>query len=169
MAIEIPFNVFEEDHRAVFAHLEILQEALSGLRYERKGLLAKNLAAIQGVSDFLERTVIPLMTLEEQVCFPYLGKHVPKLDGPIHVLTMEHQDFKAKHAELSTILQHGRTDSGEPTPEVLRRFEEVGTYVVLLLRNHIRQEQEILFAVAGAVLKPSEKAQLLQALQRPLS
>ncbi|MBI3291801.1 MAG: hemerythrin domain-containing protein [Elusimicrobia bacterium] len=169
MVTDSPFVVLEDDHRAVLARLELLQEALAGLKYERRGLLAKNLAAIQDVSDFLERTVIPHMRLEEQVGFPYLERHIPKLGGPIHVLIMEHQDFRDKHAELRASLPRGRDNAGEPTPEVLKQLEEVGTYVVLLVRNHIRQEREILFAVAEAALKPSEKAQLLQALQEEKS
>ncbi|MBI3292058.1 MAG: hemerythrin domain-containing protein [Elusimicrobia bacterium] len=116
------------------------------------------------MSDFLERIVVPHMVLEEQVCFPYLEMHIPKLGGPIHVLTMEHQDFQNKHKALKATLQ-----SGNPDPELLRQeqlkpLEETGTYLVMLLRNHIRQEQELLFKAADELLTPEEKTALLTAI-----
>lgn len=103
----------------------------------------------------------PLMKIhekaEETLLFPYLLGSSPEMRHQVEALDREHDEVHFKCESLFDILSAREPDPMEVSP-VLERFG-------LLLRDHIRKEDEILFPAAEKVLDKDT----LENLSRDLS
>jgi len=90
---------------------------------------------------------------EEKVLFPALEEHgIPNEGGPIGVMLQEHEEGRALVRTFA---------AGDPATAVsaIRRF-------VLLLREHITKENEVLFPMSDQVLPPAEQAAMMSKFEQ---
>lgn len=98
---------------------------------------------------------------EEQALFPTLeSRGLPREGGPIGVMLMEHEEGRNYQRTLREAL------SGLERPEMRERFIQAARGYAMLLRDHIRKEDEVLFVMADQVLSPEDDASLLDTFDR---
>ncbi|MBI1978361.1 MAG: hemerythrin domain-containing protein [Candidatus Omnitrophica bacterium] len=155
------FGLLEDVHTDVSHEVERLEEAVHNLQFEGKASLGRNLKQIRATLHFFSSSLAKHIELEEKVLFPFLGSHIPKLEPVIHLLIAEHEDFKRNYEDLGLFLdslsdQTSETDRGK----MIKKIQETGTYVVYLLKNHLRVEDRGVYGVAEEELRGEEKKEL---------
>lgn len=141
----------------------MLHDAVNNLRYEGKVQLTKNLKILERVTKFLTDDLIPHIHLDEKVIFPYLEKHVPKLNPMLGFLRGEHCEFKESFKafeKLFSQFKNKKTDSHRRV--LIEKLRDKGTYLFCLLRNHIQAENESVYRVMDEQLHKDEKQELLK-------
>lgn len=152
-----------EDTEGTLHKLDELQELLLHLRYEGKHLLGKNLKRGEEVSSFFEGELSRHMALEEEVLFPFLKNHLPRLEPLILLLTSEHEEFKRCLRTFRFWLKE-LSQNKNPLSQgrILEEVKESGTYLTYLLESHLQEESGILYRVADEELRPGEKRELVR-------
>jgi hemerythrin-like domain-containing protein len=157
----------EEEHAHALDKTNRLHDVLTNLRYEGKPSFGKNVQAVDKLISFFDQKLVDHVHLEEKIIFPFLEIHVPKLESVIHLLRSEHQDFrrnlesfKVHFAKLSA----QKNDNGRGS--VIEKLQEVGTYLIYLLRNHIQAERESIYRMINRELRSDEKKELAKQMKR---
>lgn len=144
-----PTAVLREEHEVILRALAVL-ERLSGELAAEKPV---NPDSVQWLANFF-RTFADRChhAKEEKLLFPALERHgVPKEGGPLGVMLMEHEQGRA--------LVRTFAEGDPPTAaKAMRSF-------VVLLRDHIAKENEILFPIADRVLPAPEQKTILEAFE----
>ena len=154
-------KILEEGHDETLKETDRLHAVLTRLRYEGKPSLGKNLKEAREVQSFFEDEVVHHVRFEEEAVFPFLKTHVPRLEPMIWLLQAEHQDFRFNLETFKSRLEElEKTRKDKSRAQVLEALQETGTYLVYLLRNHLRAENEFLYQVIHRELKREEKNQL---------
>ena len=151
----------ERSHQETLLKTNGFYETLLKLRYEGKPSLGKNLRAADEVLKFFHGEHKQHMNCEENVIFPFLMIHVPKLESVIQVLRADHHDFKNKlqvFENLIAELAKDRTDFDHAA--VLEKIREVGTYMIYLLRSHNQFESSSIHKVMETQLHADEIEEL---------
>jgi len=149
-----------------------MEKATDALKQEHR-IIEKVLAVLEGLT---ERAESPLEIWqkaydfirnfadqchhhkEEKILFPALEKRgIPSEGGPIHTMLMEHEEGRAYVRGVSEALELAKTDPEAATPAL---FENARAYL-LLLRQHILKEDEILFHLADEVLTAEDQKKLM--------
>jgi hemerythrin-like domain-containing protein len=96
---------------------------------------------------------------EEHLLFPVLAaKHKMLKDGPVKVLTAEHEVGRKLMRDLERAvvrMRDGDAAAGEAAAKAIETYAR-------MLRKHIAKEEQILFPVAEQVIAPAEAAQLAE-------
>ena len=144
---------------------ERLQQILRNLRYEGKASLGRNLKEMRKVQSFFNEELDHHVRFEEETVFPFLKSHLPRLEPVIWLLRAEHQDFRLNLETFKARLEEFVRTKNEPArPALLEKIQETGTYLIYLLRNHIRAESEYLYQTAERELRSEEKNRLIRKL-----
>ena len=161
---EAGISVFlEEDHQMTLDTLENLDMALLGLQFEGKSSRGKNLKQLRSILGFFQGRLMKHMEREEQVIFPFLESHVPKLASVIHLLEAEHEDFKKNLKGFRALLQEifgGR--NGMSRVNTINEIRKTGIYLIYLLRSHVRAESKAVYQILERELRPAEKKELVR-------
>ncbi len=139
-----------------------LYEALHNLRYEGKIFLKRNIRIIQEAVDFFKEEHISYIRLDEEVIFPFLRVHIPKLEQMLDVLQAENNEFREKLAELEGLfrqLKSEASDSGR-FRKIMENICDQGTYLFCLVRNHMQVKAEAVYKVMDRELHQDEKRSL---------
>lgn len=152
-----------EDHIETLAKAGHLQKILLHLQYEGKAARGKNLKQIDAVLRFFKHEVNGHMREEEKVIFPYLRRHVPRLEPLLSLLVSEHREFRRKIRILAFL---GTRLAGPNLhfdgTRAIEKLKETGNYLVCLLKGHLQEESEILYRVADRELRVNEKERLVK-------
>jgi hemerythrin-like domain-containing protein len=98
---------------------------------------------------------------EEEFLFPSLeAAGVPREEGPIEVLLLEHMQGRSLYADLKKAAD--RIKSGA-APE---SFQITALDYVALLTQHIDKENNVLFPLADAKLNAAKDAELVEAFEQ---
>ena len=152
---------FENTHRTTLIEIEQLEETLNHLRFEGKASIGRNLNQIRSSLDFFQSDLLKHMELEEQVLFPFVGSHIPKLESVIHLLVSEHDDFRRNFEDLRLFLNSVANEMSElDRSKMVQKIQETATYLVYLIKNHVRVESKSVYEVVNEELKPDEKRDL---------
>jgi hemerythrin-like domain-containing protein len=99
---------------------------------------------------------------EEALLFPALAEQgIPVEDGPVGCMTSEHERGRALLGEVEQSAQ--ALDIGNERSR--RKFVEAARAYILLLADHIRKEDEVLFTIAETALDPVSKERLAEAFR----
>ncbi|MBI2818811.1 MAG: hemerythrin domain-containing protein, partial [Acidobacteria bacterium] len=135
-AATTPTGVLREEHEVILRALTVLERVGRDLA-AGKSVTQETIASLANFfRTFADRCH---HAKEEAHLFPALVEHgVPKEGGPIGVMLQEHEEGRALVRTFA---------EGEPAMSVaaIRRF-------VILLRDHIAKENEILFPMADQVI-----------------
>ena len=166
IVLKTPLRDLEKIHHTADENLKDLKEILTNIRYEGKAALGKNLKAAAKVFDFLNGDLRSHIETEENALFPFLEKHIPKLEPIIRLLCSEHEDFRKSLQGFECALRELSDEkSGQERGKSLEKLNEQGTYLIYLLRNHIQAEAEGVYKVADRELKLKEKIELTKRMK----
>lgn len=150
-------ELLEKGHRYTLDKTYQMDEILTNLRYEGKASFGKNLKQADALMHFFNKELTEHVKLEEEVVFPFLERHLPKLESVIHLLKAEHEDFRRNLRSFQ--FSFGEL-SREKRIERIEKIKELGTYLIYLLRNHIQAETESVYKVVDRELHSDEKREL---------
>lgn len=154
---------------ALKLHTEMLKEAnrfqtvLTNLRYEGKPCLGNNIRQTQAILAFLKNEVIQQFQFEEKILFPFLIRHIPKLESVVRLLESEHDEFQSQLKSFYKIFRKF-SNTERPDGKSAEVLHETGTYLVYLLRHHIKAESRV-FKAMNENLRADEKAKLKQLMK----
>ena len=158
------FGILEKDHKTTSQKLNQFYGVLKKLRYEGKLTLGQNLTEADRLVTYFKRELDGHMRDEEQILFPFLQIHVPRLGPMIYLLLSEHEDFRNSIKDLKTALGEFKRRKAFK-PSTLDRICEQGTYLICLLRSHMSVESNSLYRVADKELRLSEKRKLIKQIE----
>ena len=154
-------EVLEGDAEETLKRLESFQKNVTHLRYEGKASFGKNLKRVCEMLEFFNDELIQHLKHEEEIIFPFLETHVPKLEPIIHLLQAEHEDFRRSLGSFEDCFEELLNQkNGAHRGKVTERLQELGTYLIYLLRNHIQAEEESVHRVIDRELSAREKKEL---------
>lgn len=137
---------YAEDHRALGALLD--RVLLTGFRTPRGGGGGESFALF---ATELRRH----MRAENEALFPSLEDHLRQTDvGPTGVMRQEHGDFQRRLDEIAEDLERRMLAEAEQRARALR----------VLLVDHFRREESVLFLASGRLQNGQERAAALRAL-----
>lgn len=148
---------FKEDHADIDRKTHLLQDLLTNLCYEGKAAFGKNLKELNHVLEFFDGDVIRHVEFEEKVLFPFLKVHIPKLESVLNLLSSEHETFKNHLSDFKFYLTVvSKMESQSERSKMIEKIRETGTYLIFLLRNHVRTEEKSVYEVLMHELRPVE-------------
>jgi hemerythrin-like domain-containing protein len=131
-----PFAQLERSHRRLEERLEDLAQAD-----------AAHIDVVRDVAAFFARAVKRHEQDEEESLFPRLAGHA-ELAPVLERLAREHAEHASLHAQLDTIIE--ALDA--KAPEAARDLARVTTALMHAYRNHVDEEERVLFPAARALL-----------------
>ena len=152
---------FDDVHSAALQEVERFRQTLTNLQFEGKSSLGRNINQIRSILQFFRSELMKHVELEEQVLFPFVEEHIPKLESLICILRAEHAGFRDALSDLELFLSV--VSDGKPNLErakMIHRLCETGSYLIYLLENHFRGESQSVYEMTEYGLKPSEKKEL---------
>lgn len=82
----------ETSHESFLDVLDHFQNLLRGIHFEGKVRLGENLKQMSAVITFFKKDIYRHFKREEEILFPFLKSHIPKLEIATLLLAAEHQD-----------------------------------------------------------------------------
>lgn len=135
-SVSDPIATLMEEHKVVLGKLDSLEEALSAIEGSPTSEAVKR---VNEIINSIERDFsLHSLQKEEKALFPVLEAYIPREGGPIGVMLMEHQDLKSSIQEFKRDLRDSKWKS----------LIELGDHIILVLRNHINKEDNILYPMA---------------------
>lgn len=157
---------FDAVHEETLKVLETFEDILTNFRYEGKVSLGRNVRRANAVLDFFSKHLLLHFDTEERALFPFVAKHIPKLDPVVALFRSEHRDFKTGMQNFERSLHEMILEkTGTGRAPLIDKIYEQGTYLIYLLRNHIRAEAESIYKEAQRGLKSSEKIELMKQIR----
>ncbi|PIQ85064.1 MAG: hypothetical protein COV74_10735 [Candidatus Omnitrophica bacterium CG11_big_fil_rev_8_21_14_0_20_45_26] len=139
-------------------YLDELEDTLTHLRYEGKPSLGKNLKRTKNIIKSLKKNLNRHLMVEEGIFFPYVVKHIPKLESIIRFLHLEHQDVIKSFDRMSSLLEQiDQHNQPAQNGKIVERAHDQGYYFICLLRHHVEDESNRIFRVIEKELNRKEK------------
>lgn len=151
----------EQFHKKTLSHIDQFTIALQEFCYEGKVSHNKNFKKIQQHIVFFHDELLLHMAMDEKVVFPFLEKHIPRLEPVLRFLKAEHTEFRESLGSFEKIFKalSGGIDEARGRRSV-EQLRERGIYLICLIRNHIQSENESVYRVMNEDLKDKEKEEL---------
>jgi hemerythrin-like domain-containing protein len=131
-----PFAQLERSHRRLEERLEDLAQAD-----------AAHIELVRDVAAFFARAVKRHEQDEEESLFPRLREHA-ELAPILERLAREHTEHAALHAQLDKVIE----GLDAKLPEAARDLARTTTALMHAYRNHLDEEERVLFPAARALL-----------------
>lgn len=125
----------------------------------------RNMSEIASHVAYFKKELTGHMREEEKVLFPFLRKHIPRLEPVVYLLLSEHQDFREGLRSMQLCLRSYRRKMSLG-PSLRDALCDRGTYLTCLLRSHMWVESSSLYKAADTELQPEERAELLGRIRR---
>ena len=149
-----PADVLSQEHRIIELKLDELERQLRRIRAGERFPRAFFDEALDFFRNFADGCH---HAKEENLLFPRMKERgVPEQGGPIGVMLAEHDQGRGYLKAVRENLQAASQESPEAISAVLNN---AGSYIVML-RQHIQKEDNILFRMARMVLEPDDVAEL---------
>ena len=158
------YEAFEKNHGQTLKELDRLYEALRKLRYEGKAQRGKNTREIVGMISRFNHEMAEHLEEEEKILFPFLERHLPRLQSLIYLLLSEHEDFRNSLDRMRSSLH--LLKAGADASVTAHQLYQRGIYFICLLRSHMWVESQNLYKTADRELKPGEKRELIKCVNK---
>jgi len=142
-------QILKHQHEEGLGKLNELEDAVINL--EDKGLNPEDISSVRSAVSFINTEIRQHNQREEDVLFPELEKHIPK-QGPTSVMRSEHRELWNKLDELETNIKAIESTSSKNDNNALETLMETARDIIVLLRNHITKENNVLFPLALNIL-----------------
>lgn len=149
-----------QDREGILSESNALEDALQCLRYEGKVNIGKNINVADKKLGLLTEKILLHIKMEE-IIYSFLSVHVPKLDPLIRLLKAEHEEIKVDLEVLEFLLKEITQEKLESKRnQDIEKLKDKGTYLVYLLRNHLRAETDSVYPVIQNELHEEERKEL---------
>lgn len=163
---EETFQLFHNIKGAALSELKRLEGALKNLQFEGRASRGENAKELDSILRFFKEELSAYIEAEEKIFFPFLESHLPKLGSILQVLSAEHAEIQRNLNDLARLAR--MVPNAKSEAKRSRQMSEIwekGTYVIYLLRLHLRVEEKSVYEVAARELRMGEKAKLLAVLK----
>ena len=155
-------RLFQEEKAAVFEKLDQLEQALYHLQYEGKVSSSRHIKKADDVMRFLKKTYTAHVDLDERVIFPFLEKHIPRLQSVLLYLRAERREFEDGITVFEKILQDlKKGNNGVIRHRIIDRLKDKGIYLICQMRSHIQLEEQSVYNSIQRELQAGEKNALI--------
>lgn len=146
-----PITILKEEHEIILENLNNLERVLKKVKNSKNfGEIEKELEQLEAIAHVL-LDAESHHGREEKALFPRLEKH--GITGPPSIMRMEHTDLRKRKKALGKLVE----DRGNMSyREFADKLNEVGSYILKMLTDHIFKENNILYPTALESLKDSE-------------
>lgn len=145
-----PTEILKGEHEDVLRKLSELENVFR--RLDKKEEVA---APLQELTAFFETDFWVHFAKEEEALFPELEKFIPRDMGPIGVMLAEHDDLRNTNAEFQKLVPEYL--DGKAGAETRGQIKKYGTRFIVVLRDHIHKENDILFMMADMHLDEKQQ------------
>jgi len=166
MALEDPFQELSTCHASLVEAIKGLAGSMDILRHTRPDLRPQQIEWLRNLNGLIRQRVLPHIEVEDRIVLNYIESHIPRLAGAVAVLHMEHDDIALRQLELGRVIERFSQSRTETVPPFSSAIEELGIYLVFLLKNHLRQEGEIIYRQASEILSRDEKRDLMVQIEK---
>ncbi len=156
-------HLFQDEKKAVLEKLDQLEDALYNLQYEGKLFSSSHIKKAEEAVRFLEKKYAAHIKLDERVVFPFLEKHIPRLDSVLLCLKAERREFQEGFKifdEILSKLKKGNQDIIRHS--IIERLKNKGIYLICLMRSHIQLEEQSVYENIQGRLHRDEKSALIK-------
>ncbi|MCA9401404.1 MAG: hemerythrin domain-containing protein, partial [Candidatus Omnitrophica bacterium] len=117
--------------------------------------------------EFFRNFLLPHLDVDDKALFPFVLKHIPKLEPVLALLKGEHIELKKSLKASETAIKNmkNQVDIGKRSLFIDKLKNNI-TYFISLLRNHIQTENEGVYKVVKASLKADEVSFLDHEIQK---
>ena len=156
------------EHAEIRKKHKKLDNILTNFRYEGKSSLDKNVKQACEVLVFFRTVVCRHMEVEEKILFPFLEKHVPKLELPIATFRSEHNDFREILPYFQSLLRRVIIEQEHTwiSRGIIDDIIDTGLYINYLLIQHLHTENETIYEAIKHVLNDDEKEVLWKRIEQ---
>lgn len=159
-------NIFGNEQREVFKKLDKLYEFLQKLKFEGKLSQGRNIRVVEEIFGSLKDSYSLHKKADEDIIFPFVERHIPRLSPFLSLLTTERDEFYDIIKECEELIKKIKHVKGQTERmDVVDDLAEKGIYAVVLIRNHIQMEMESVYKVMDKELHTAEKGQLVESLK----
>ncbi|MDO8580868.1 MAG: hypothetical protein Q7S13_05245 [Candidatus Omnitrophota bacterium] len=156
----------DEERSFVLSKLQQLESALTGLQYEGKVFSSNHIKTIGEIVRFLRQKYQEHTRLDENVIFPFLTKHIPKLSPILQFLKMESQDFQSLFETFDKILLELKEKNRILLRNnIIEQLRSKGVYLICLVRSHIQMEEESVYIPIFKELHQDERCSLQKEIE----
>ena len=153
------------NHQKIFEKLDDLDAKLMYLFYEGKVNTKDTLKRIDVLMTFIKRRLKPHVAVEN-ILFNFIEKHIPRVEMAVLLLKRDHEEIY-EHLETMANLTHQllKDKDGPKRNYSFNELHQQGVYLVQLMRNHLRMEDEMIFTLVDRRLNADEKKALLKKMK----
>lgn len=153
-ALKRPTDLLSEDHQEVLVKLGKLNEALLSLD------TTPDLKSLQVQGKFFKKDFWAHFDKEEKALFPEMEKFMPRDQGPIGVMLLEHKDLRESNDKFQAALAALSQNINNAEAKQVIRHE--GYTIIDVLQQHINKEDNILFRMANMHMTDAQNKRMLE-------
>lgn len=143
-----PTEILSNDHKVVLEKLKLMEQTINNL----KSTNVKNV--LTDLKTFLRKEADLHFKKEEAALFPEMEKFIPRDEGPIGQMLLEHEDlYKFEDNFIRGIDLFSKDENNGEAQKLIR---ENGNSFINLLREHIYKEDNMLFMMADMHLEEDQ-------------
>lgn len=160
-------DFLEIDHNEILEKIDRLKEVMVNLRFEGKVSYGKNLKNVEDLLAALNAKFRKRFKLMEEILYPFIENHIPKLDPILRILKAENNEFKVNLEAMLFLLDQIKGEKNEVTQAgFIEQLKDKVTYLMFLLHNHFEVEAESIYKVINNDLHDDEKNLLLKKIHQ---
>ncbi len=135
-----PTEILSNDHKVVLEKLKLFEQTVNNFKSPNAKKVLSDLKV------FFRKEVDVHFKKEENALFPEMEKFIPRDEGPIGQMLMEHQDlYKYEDNFINGIDLFSKDENNG---EAQKLIKENAISYINLLREHIYKEDNMLFMMA---------------------
>lgn len=143
-----PTEILSNDHKVVLEKLKLMEQTINNL----KSTNVKNI--LTDLKTFLRKEADLHFKKEEAALFPEMEKFIPRDEGPIGQMLLEHEDlYKYEDNFIRGVDLFSKDENNGEAQKLIR---ENGNSFINLLREHIYKEDNMLFMMADMHLEEDQ-------------
>ncbi len=143
-----PTEILSNDHKVVLEKLKLFEQTVNNFKSPN----AKKF--FEDLKIFLKEEVNVHFKKEENALFPEMEKFIPRDEGPIGQMLMEHEDLYKYEDNFIRGIDLFSKD--ENNGEAQKLIKENAISYINLLREHIYKEDNMLFMMADMHLEEDQ-------------
>src|SRR3989304_1137754 len=142
-----PTEILSNDHKVVLEKLKLMEQTINNLKSNVKNVLTD-------LKTFLRKEADLHFKKEEAALFPEMEKFIPRDEGPIGQMLLEHEDlYKYEDNFIRGVDLFSKDENNGEAQKLIR---ENGNSFINLLREHIYKEDNMLFMMADMHLEEDQ-------------
>ena len=143
-----PTEILSNDHKVVLEKLKLMEQTINNLKSANVNNVLTDL------KTFLRKEADLHFKKEEAALFPEMEKFIPRDEGPIGQMLLEHEDlYKYEDNFIRGVDLFSKDENNGEAQKLIR---ENGNSFINLLREHIYKEDNMLFMMADMHLEEDQ-------------